>query len=73
MNKLFLSNLTEFDISEIIEMALSDHTSFASIRNTHGLREKEVKYLMRKNLKRGAYQAWRRRVRQFSDRRMTYK
>jgi uncharacterized protein (TIGR03643 family) len=73
MNKLFLSNLTDFDISEIIEMALSDHTSFASIRKTHGLREKEVKYLMRKNLKRGAYQAWRRRVRQFSDRRMTYK
>ena len=43
--------LSEQDISEVIEMALSDHVSFSDIRNLHGLREAEVKLLMRKSLK----------------------
>jgi len=60
-------------ISEIIEMALSDHDSFNAIRNLHGLGPDEVKTLMRQNLKSGSYRAWRRRVRQFSDRREAYK
>ena len=34
--------LSEKDISEVIEMALSDHVSFSDIRNLHGLREAEV-------------------------------
>jgi uncharacterized protein (TIGR03643 family) len=54
-------------------MALSDHTTFAQIEQLYGLKEKEVKALMRKNLKRGSYEAWRRRVRTFSDRREHYK
>jgi uncharacterized protein (TIGR03643 family) len=61
------------DIDEIIEMALSDLTTFAQIEQLYGLKEKEVKALMRKNLKRGSYEAWRRRVRTFSDRREHYK
>jgi uncharacterized protein (TIGR03643 family) len=61
------------DIDGIIEMALSDHTTFAQIEQLYGLKEKEVKALMRKNLKRGSYEAWRRRVRTFSDRREHYK
>ena len=61
------------DIDEIIEMALSDHTTFAQIEQLYGLKEKEVTALMRKNLKRGSYEAWRRRVRTFSDRREHYK
>ena len=60
-------------ISEIIEMALSDHVSFDQIRALHGLGPDEVKALMRKNLKSGSYRAWRRRVRQFADRRDVYK
>ncbi|MDO8982549.1 DUF2805 domain-containing protein [Cypionkella sp.] len=60
-------------ISEIIEMALSDHVSFDQIRALHGLGPDEVKALMRRNLKSGSYRAWRRRVRQFSDRREVYK
>ena len=60
-------------ISEIIEMALSDHASFDQIRALHGLGPDEVKVLMRKNLKPGSYRAWRRRVRQFADRREVYK
>ena len=64
---------TDSDIHEIIEMALSDHTSFQQIEALYGLKESDVKRLMRKNLKPGSYQAWRRRVRIFSDRRAHYK
>lgn len=60
-------------ISEIIEMALSDHVSFGQIRALHGLSPDAVKALMRQSLKRGSYRAWRKRVRQFSDRREVYK
>ena len=68
-----VSTLSDEEISEVIEMALSDHTSFAQIETLYGLRDKDVKALMRRNLKRGSYEAWRRRVRAFSDRRATYK
>ena len=60
-------------ISEIIEMALSDHASFAHIQSLHGLDQNAVKALMRESLRPGSYRAWRRRVRQFSDRREVYK
>ncbi len=60
-------------ISEIVEMALSDHVSFDQIRALHWLGPDEVKALMRQNLKSGSYRAWRRRVRQFADRREVYK
>lgn len=65
--------LDDDQISEIIEMALSDHTSFAQIEMLYGLQDKDVKTLMRKSLKRGSYEAWRKRVRNFSDRRASYK
>jgi len=60
-------------ISEIIEMALSDHVSFAMISAQHGLGPDQVKALMRAHLKPGSYRAWRKRVRMFSDRREVYK
>ena len=60
-------------LGEIIEMALGDHVSFDQIRVLHGLGPDEVKALIRQNLKSGSYRAWRRRVRQFSDRREVYK
>ena len=60
-------------LSEIIEMALSDHVSFDQIRALHGVSANEVKALMRQNLKSGSYRAWRRRVRAFGDRREVYK
>jgi uncharacterized protein (TIGR03643 family) len=60
-------------LSEIIEMALSDHVSFDQIRALHGLNADEVKALMRQNLKSGSYRAWRKRVRAFADRREVYK
>ena len=60
-------------ISDIIEMATSDHVGFDQIRAQHGLGLDQVKALMRQNLKPGSYRAWRKRVRAFSDRREVYK
>ena len=65
--------LTEAAVSEIIEMALSDFTSFDNIRTLHGLSPDQVKALMRTSLKPASYRAWRRRVRAFGDRRERYK
>ena len=69
MKKIFSVSET----SEIIEMALSDHISFGQIEKQYGIKEKEVKKLMKKNLKEGSYKVWRKRVRVFSDRRKNYK
>ena len=59
--------------SKIIEMALSDHISFKQIEAQFGIKEKDVKRLMKKNLKESSYKVWRKRVRIFSDRRKNYK
>jgi uncharacterized protein (TIGR03643 family) len=67
------SDLSDAEISAIIEMALSDHIGFADIEREFGLSEKQVKELMRENLKPASYRNWRKRVRRFSDRREHYK
>ena len=66
-------DLTDAQISDIVAMALSDHVSFAEIQLEYGLKDKEVKALMRDNLKTGSYRAWRKRIRSFGDRREHYK
>ena len=71
--KINFKDLSDVDLSTIIEMALSDHTSFCDIQLQYGLREDQVKELMRKNLKKGSYLSWRKRVKSFSDRREFYK
>jgi uncharacterized protein (TIGR03643 family) len=68
-----VSNLAEHEVSEIIQMALCDHTSFAQIKMQYGLSDKQVKQVMRENLKPSSYRTWRTRVRKFSDRRESYK
>lgn len=60
-------------VSDIIQMALSDHISFDQIKLEYGLSEPQVKSLMRANLKTGSYRSWRKRVRTFADRRERYK
>ena len=67
------TDLDPVKVHEIIEMALSDAVSFQTIRAVHGLGPDAVKALMRRQLKPGSYRAWRKRVRQFSDRREVYK
>ncbi|UWR23346.1 TIGR03643 family protein [Sulfitobacter sp. S190] len=66
-------HLADHHISDIVQMALSDHVSFAAIEAEYGLREKEVKALMRAQLKPSSYRTWRKRVRAFGDRRAQYK
>ncbi|MGY9034219.1 MAG: TIGR03643 family protein [Rhodobacterales bacterium] len=65
--------MKESDVSEIIEMALSDHISFSNIKAQHNISEKDVKLLMRQNLKPGSYKAWRKRVNEMGSRREHYK
>jgi uncharacterized protein (TIGR03643 family) len=67
------TTLSPAQISEIVEMALSDHISFAQISAQHGVTPDEIKVLMRTPLKPGSYRAWRKRVRDFGDRRAHYK
>ncbi|WP_422343911.1 DUF2805 domain-containing protein [Parasphingorhabdus sp.] len=66
-------DLAEDIVSEIVEMALSDHVAFDTIRKLHGISPDQVKAIMRSNLKTGSYRAWRKRVRDFGDRRAVYK
>ena len=55
-------SLSQERLSELIELALSDKVTFTAIRNEFGLKEIEVKNLMRKNLRPGSYTAWRKRI-----------
>ena len=71
--KNIIKDISDVDLSTIIEMALSDQTSFSDIHLQYGLKEDQVKELMRKNLKKGSYRSWRKRVKTFSDRREFYK
>jgi uncharacterized protein (TIGR03643 family) len=68
-----MKKFSESEKSEIIELALSDHTSFNSIKLLFGINEQQVKELMRDNLKPRSYKSWRKRVRELSDRRKNYK
>ncbi len=43
-------------------MAWEDRTTFDSIKYQFGLKEQDVKELMRKNLKPSSYKLWRKRV-----------
>ena len=71
--KNIFKDLSDADLSTIIEMALSDQTSFSDIQLQYGLKEDKVKELMRKHLKKGSYRSWRKRVKSLSDRREYYK
>ena len=68
-----MKKFSESEKSEIIELALSDHATFDNIKSIYGIDEKDVKKLMRENLKSRSYKSWRKRVREFSDRREKYK
>ena len=50
------------EIDRIIEMAWEDRTPFDAIFSQFGLREADVKALMKKELKFSSYRLWRERV-----------
>jgi uncharacterized protein (TIGR03643 family) len=54
--------MREEEIDRIIEMAWEDRTPFEAITIQFGLSEAQVIALMRKELKRGSFELWRKRV-----------
>ena len=56
------SELTEEDLDRIIEMAWEDRTPFDAIEKQFGLKEANVKALMKRELKFSSYKRWRARV-----------
>ena len=54
--------LKEEEIDRIIEMAWEDRTPFEAINVQFGLKEADVKKLMKKELKFSSYKLWRERV-----------
>ncbi|MEN2494715.1 MAG: hypothetical protein TECD_00623 [Hyphomicrobiaceae bacterium hypho_1] len=56
------SIMTEAEISEIVEMAWCDHTSFDMIFEITGLSETQVIKVMRSELKPKSFRMWRKRV-----------
>ena len=57
-----MKKFSESEKSEIIELALSDHASFENIKTIYGIGEKEVKKLMKKEMKYSSYKLWWERV-----------
>tara|TARA_B100001287_G_scaffold185103_1_gene156144 strand:+ start:8 stop:295 length:288 start_codon:yes stop_codon:yes gene_type:complete len=54
--------MTEEDLNRIIEMAWEDRTPFEAIEFQFGLKENEVRKIMRSNLKESSFKLWRERV-----------
>ena len=54
--------LEEEQINRIIEMAWEDRTPFEAIEYQFGLKENDVRALMRKHMKRRSFEIWRERV-----------
>ena len=57
-----LMNLSEEEIDRIIEMAWEDRTPFEAIEFQFGLKENDVRKIMRTNLKESSFKLWRKRV-----------
>jgi uncharacterized protein (TIGR03643 family) len=56
------TELNEIVIDRVIEMAWEDRTPFDAIEFQFGLKEADVKVLMKNNLKFSSYKLWRKRV-----------
>ena len=54
--------LTDRDIDIIIEMAWEDRTPFEAIEFQFGLKENDVRKIMRANMKESSFKMWRERV-----------
>lgn len=53
---------TDRQIDRIIEMAWEDRTPFEAIEFQFGLKENEVRELMRRQMKPSSFRVWRKRV-----------
>ena len=50
------------DIDRIIEMAWEDRTPFEAIEDQFGIKENDIREIMRSNLKKTSFLMWRKRV-----------
>ena len=57
-----MKSFNKEDISRIIEMAWEDRTSFEAIEFQFGLKENDVREIMRRELKDSSFKMWRKRV-----------
>ena len=55
-------NLTQRNIDRIIEMAWEDRTPFEAIEFQFGMKENEIRKLMRKEMTESSFKMWRKRV-----------
>ena len=51
-----------YSLDRLIEMAWEDRTPFEAIEYQFGIKENEVRKIMRTNLKRSSFELWRKRV-----------
>ena len=57
-----MKNYSIEDISRIIEMAWEDRTPFEAIEIQFGLKENDVRKIMRSEMKSSSFKMWRKRV-----------
>ena len=57
-----MKNLSDLDISRVIEMAWEDRTPFDAIEAQFSLKEQEVIEIMRREMKESSFKMWRKRV-----------
>lgn len=57
-----LASMDEGTVDRIVEMAWEDRTPFEAIEMQFGLKENEVRALMRAHMKPSSFQMWRKRV-----------
>jgi uncharacterized protein (TIGR03643 family) len=57
-----MKNFSLEDISRIIEMAWEDRTPFEAIELQFGLKENDVREIMRREMKPSSFMMWRKRV-----------
>ena len=57
-----MNELTQADVSRIVEMAWEDRTTFEAIQTQFGLNESAVIALMRREMKGSSFRMWRKRM-----------
>lgn len=62
MNRKELKNFTQEELNKIIKAAWEDRVTFEEIYNRFKLRECDIIYIMRRELKNSSFRLWRKRV-----------
>jgi uncharacterized protein (TIGR03643 family) len=62
MKSVETANLSDGDVSRIVEMAWEDRTPFEAIQTQFGLNESAVIELMRAHMKASSFKLWRERM-----------